>query len=108
MPLKKKTLSPPFYQILVVQSLDHFTVKVLRDSYIKFMGVPEGDAERRDAYRKAHRQVVQLQRNDLAEKVPNTGGAVKYRKTPKFHETLFVENRQEELCDEKPMDGVFP
>ncbi len=106
-PKKKKTLSPPFYQILVVQSLDHFTVKVLRDSYIKFMGVPEGDAERRDAYRKVYRQVVRLQRNDLVEKVPNTGGAVKYRKTPKFHETLFVENRQEEPCDEKPMDGVL-
>ncbi|HHE3740514.1 TPA: hypothetical protein ACPD39_004499 [Escherichia coli] len=106
-PKKKKTLSQPFYQILVMQSLDHFTVKALRDSYIKVMGVAEGDDERRDAYRKVYRQLVRLQRNELVEKVSNTGGAVKYRKTPKFHETMFVEKRREEVCEEESMDGVL-
>ncbi len=89
MPPKRKTLSFPIYQLLVVNGFDLFTVKELRDAYMRCVHI-----RKEDAYRRAYRQVVRLLRNGLIEKTLNSNGMVIYRKTPAFHQTLFIQKRQ--------------
>lgn len=104
---KRKSLLTPIYQALVVEGLDQFTVKGLRDAYIKFMNLSEGSDEAKDAHKKVYRQIVRLQRNDLIEKVLHSDGSRQYRKTPKFHETNFVEKCLPTTCDEDPAKSAF-
>ncbi len=88
---KKMSLASPIHQILVKDGLDQFTVRELRDAYLRRLELPATSATEREAYRTVYRQVVTLQRNDFVEKIQGADGATRYQKTLKFHETTFVE-----------------
>ncbi len=94
---KKMSLASSIYQILVKDGLDQFTVRELRDAYLKCLELPSTSTTEREAYRTVYRQVVTLQRNELVEKTTGTDGVTRYQKTRKFHETTAVER-----CTPKP------
>ncbi len=87
---KKISLVPPIYQILVIDGLDHFTVRELRDVYLRYLGVPVTSYTAREAYRVVYRQLATLQRHHFVIKTNAQDGVFKYQKNSKFSETAIV------------------
>lgn len=94
---KKMSLVPPIYQILVKDGLDHFTVRELRDAYLRHLDIPVTSDTAREAYRMVYRQIVTLLRNDFVIKNKALDGAITYQKTSRFADTTIVEKSPSKL-----------
>lgn len=107
MPSKKKmSLVSPIYLILVKGGLDQFTVRELRDAYLRCLELPATKDTKREAYHTVYRHMQTLLRNDFVEKTNGDDGTTRYQKTLKFHETPFVEKSSPKLEKVKGMTST--
>ncbi|WP_270820613.1 hypothetical protein [Aeromonas sp. Y311-2] len=87
---RKVSIQAEIYKTLVVDRLDGFTLKELRDAYVDYLALRSTPAEL-GAYRKVYRQVLRLQKRGLLAQFKIAGEPAKYYKTPLFYDTIFVE-----------------